>query len=199
MIIDHKETWNLWDTCTINENHRLEARLLANTIMHNRERYEDAGRSFGIPFYVIGLLHYREASFNFKTWLANGDPLWNSDGKAIPTVHVPKGLGPMSTWESAAELSLRHEGWDKGHHWDVVNSLENMEAYNGTGYRAHGIHSPYIWAGTNQYSHGMYKSDGVWSADAVDARCGVAPVMKTLKSVYGIDLNEIPPMSIKQT
>jgi peptidoglycan hydrolase-like protein with peptidoglycan-binding domain len=42
------------------------------------------------------------------------------------------------------------------------------------------VHSPYLWAGTNNYESGKYVADGVWSSAAVDQQLGIVPVMRKM-------------------
>jgi hypothetical protein len=55
-----------------------------------------------------------------------------------------------------------------------------MERYNGFGYRAHGINSPYLWSYSPQYHAGKFVSDGVYSPTAVSGQCGAMPIFKSL-------------------
>jgi hypothetical protein len=58
-----------------------------------------------------------------------------------------------------------------------------MERYNGFGYRAHGINSPYLWSYSNQYHAGKFVSDGVYSPTAVSGQCGAMPIFKSLMAL----------------
>lgn len=188
-----KEVWDLWESLKLNPTSSHMVSDAVSFILAHQTRYEVAGKDYGIPFWVIGAIHYREASFNFNTWLANDDPLFSHhSGKALKTVHVPAGLGPATSWENATTQSLRHEGWNSpALRWDLASSLIHEEAYNGWGYQKHGIQSPYVWAGTNHYVSGMYVADGEWSQSAVDHRIGCASIAYGLKQ-HGVDLNEQP-------
>ena len=53
-----------------------------------------------------------------------------------------------------------------------VLQAQLVEAFNGFGYRNFGIHSPYLWAGTNNYVAGKYASDGRFVASMVDEQLG---------------------------
>ncbi len=152
----------------------VEVKLLtreARVIMANKPRYLRVASLTGMPWYVIGLIHMREASFDFNTCLHNGDPL------GVPTRHVPKGL-LFHTWEEAATDAISRERSDfsKG-------ILEGIEAYNGLGYRKKGVASPYLWSGTDQYKSGKYTGDGVYNAQAVDQQAGVVGVLKALEQL----------------
>lgn len=143
----------------------------ARVILTNKARYVQVSAKTGLPWYVIGLIHMREAGFNFKTYLHNGDPL----GK--PTTHVPKGI-LFDNWEDAAINAIERE---QGKFTRGI--LEGMEAYNGTGYRARGIASPYLWSGTTEYQKGKYVADGKFDANVVDRQAGVAGVLRSLEAL----------------
>ncbi len=115
----------------------------------------------------------REASSNFADSPAQGDP-WSH-----VSVHVPRGRGPFASWAAAAIDAYHIDGLDKvgAANWTWARACYEGEVFNGFGYRAHGIHSPYLWAGTNNYVSGKYVADGVWSAGAVDQQLGIVPVM----------------------
>ncbi len=48
------------------------------------------------------------------------------------------------------------------------------------GYRQHGIHSPYVWACTDQYAKGRYVADGKFDANAETRQCGAVAMLKGL-------------------
>lgn len=185
-----KDVWLAWYSAILNP---LTANILSDAVQHilkGYTRYENVGKMFGIPAWAIGAIHYRESSFDFTTWLANGDPLMRY-GKPAITIHVPTGLGPAFSWENGAELSLAHMKWHAGMNWDLVSALQHLEAYNGMGYFNHNMVSPYIWAGTNHYHNGMFTSDGHFDVAARDKRVGCAAIALGMK-MHGIDLKEIP-------
>jgi hypothetical protein len=59
--------------------------------------------------------------------------------------------------------------------------LANLEAYNGMGYAAKGRPSPYLWAGTDQYSAGKYVADGKYDPNHVDTQPGCAALIKEMQ------------------
>ncbi len=179
---------SLWDTCKITNPKPVQD--AANGVMKSWLTYKQVGDQLFIPAWVIGCLHYRESNFDFETWLANGDPLFDASGTPIVTTDVPAGLGPCSTWVDAALLSLQHQGWGAGNlHWDVANALDNIHSWNGWGPEEyHHDNSGYVWACTNQYKSGMYTADDTWSDTAVDERPGCAAIMLAL-SAMGVEIN----------
>ena len=58
-----------------------------------------------------------------------------------------------------------------------------LEQYNGLGYAARGLPSPYLWAGTDQYRAGKYVRDGVYDFHAVDSQAGCAGLLLALRAL----------------
>ena len=90
--------------------------------------------------------------------------------------------GPFASWEAAAIDALvkcppylaRHRDWS------IAAALTALETYNGIGYAARGLPSPYLWSGTNQYRAGKYVRDGVYDPGKVDPQLGCAALMVAL-------------------
>lgn len=146
----------------------------------HRECYEAVSKATGVPWDVIGVIHYRESSGDFKGVLHNGDRIIGT-GKL--TVKVPKGRGPFSTWEEAAidALVVCPPYAAKNKDWSIGGTLDILERYNGLGYRNKGLPSPYLWAGTDQYVKGKYVADGKYDPEHVDKQLGVAPILMKLR------------------
>lgn len=139
----------------------------------NKAKYEKVEQETGVPAELVAAIHWRESSGNFKTYLHNGEKL----GKV--TQLVPKGIY-FEDWTEAAIHAI------KTHNPEIVDSnnietwYEFAERYNGLGYRNRGVSSPYVWAGTDNYTSGKYVADGKYSADYVDQQLGVALMLKSL-------------------
>lgn len=185
MLIDPRKILEMWSDCEVSI--LPELNWAVTKIEEYLPIYDKITDSCGVPNYMVGCIHYREANFDFRTHLANGDPLFNSDGTLLPTRNEPKGLGPFSTWNEGAIAALKYNELDKKK-WDIVNSLINLERYNGLGYRKHGINSPYVWSMTNHYSSGKYKSDGKFDDSKKDLQAGCAAILKILRA-KGLDIN----------
>lgn len=165
----------LWNSMEIKQ-HSLVDKVAARLRL-SRSRYEDVACHFpGLPWEFVAVIHERESGQNWNMSLAQGDP-WNK----IST-HVPKGRGPFAGWQEAAIDALTLEGYSSGlYHWDLPNLLENLELYNGMGYRKRGLLSPYLWSFTNHYVKGKYASDGKYDPNLVDKQIGCAPLLAVLR------------------
>lgn len=152
----------------------------AAKITANRSRYEAVSAKTGVPWDVIGVIHYREATCDFARVLHNGQKIIGTGKK---TTIVPKGRGPFKSWEEAAIDALMNCSPFLAKHkdWSLGATLDDLEAYNGLGYRKKGLPSPYLWAGTDQYVKGKYVSDGKFDPNHVDMQLGVAPLLMKIR------------------
>jgi len=133
----------------------------------------------GVPWPVIAVIHERECSQDWTASLAQGDP-WNRI-----SVHVPAGRGPFRSWEEAAidALDKCAPYAARNKDWSIGGLLTTLEEYNGLGYAARGVPSPYVWAGTDQYRSGKYIRDGVYDPDAVDSQPGCAGLLMAMMAL----------------
>jgi lysozyme family protein len=135
-------------------------------------RYDAGCRATGVPVAWAAASFEREASSRFNLNPAQGWPL-SSQSKWIPH------NGPFADWTTAQIAAYQIDGLDKvgAANWTWARACYEGEAFNGWGYRAHGIRSPYLDAGTSLYTEGKYVSDGVWSPTTADQQLGIVPMM----------------------
>lgn len=178
-------------TLSVNESKIIELKVINDFFKQNIKRYQSVsdkvfvdytgedGTTFRVNFPIDLLcgIHEREMSRSWNGCLHNGDPLNRV------TTHVPAGRGPFKTWEEAAIDALMMDKKNFPKEWTFEARLEFAERYNGLGYRKYGILSPYVFAGTNAYTKGMYVKDGVMDVNKVDRRLGVAAIMLELNRV----------------
>jgi lysozyme family protein len=163
-------------TCIVDPSKARIISQAAEKIAVGKDQYTSLEKRTGVPWYVIGTLHYREGDCDFETHLYNGDPLINR------TTHEPKGrpldIEPPYTFETAAECALRDENFTSWNNWSLEGILYRWESYNGWGYRGHGVLTPYLWSFSNLYSHGGFPQDHVWDPDYVSRHAGCAVILK---------------------
>ena len=149
---------------------------IAKSLVASKDRYRNVEGRTGVPWAVIAVIHERESSQNWGRSLAQGDP-WNQ-----VSVHVPAGRGPFNSWESAAVDALVncHPFLARQKDWTIGATLVALEKYNGIGYANKGKPSPYLWAGTNQYTSGKYVADGVYDPNKVDTQPGCANLLRRM-------------------
>jgi lysozyme family protein len=141
-----------------------------------KDRYQSVSAKTGVPWAVIAVIHERECSQDWTRSLAQGDP-WNR-----ASVHVPAGRGPFVSWEAAAVDALINCApyAARNKDWSIGAALTKLEEYNGLGYAARGLPSPYLWSGTDQYRSGKYVRDGVYDPNAIDGQLGCAGLVKAM-------------------
>jgi len=174
---------NLWNACSVNSDKIDDCDWVINRkFIPNKGFYDAVEKVTRVPWYVVAVLHSRESDCDFTCHLHNGDPL------SARTVHVPAGRPtwgkPPYKWYESAIDALQENGIANNRNWSIANTLEKIERYNGTGYMEYHpeINSPYVWAGTNQYSRGKYVEDGRYSPSAVDEQLGCAALLKRLEA-----------------
>jgi lysozyme family protein len=187
---------DLFETCVIRPERKDDVKWYADKCLARKQSYEAVAIPLDIPWYVIAIIHAMEASFSWYKWLANGNPLTG------PCTDVPIGLGkgesfPIS-WERAATLSAQYDGLDKITDWSLGNLLYRVMCFNGTGYIAKGIETPYLWSFSNHYTKGKYVKDGPdgWDANAISEQCGAALVLKELEARGAIAIPRAPGASV---
>jgi lysozyme family protein len=154
------------------------ASAAASRLIINKQRYASMQVRAGIPAALLMALGEREAGTGvFHSYFGNGEAIIGTGRKSHL---VPVGRGPFMTWEAGVLDAVAIDGLDKIAQWSIARALYEAELYNGFGYRQYGIHSPYLWAGTDQYTVGKYRSDGKYDANLEDAQLGVVPILKAL-------------------
>jgi lysozyme family protein len=138
-----------------------------------RSRYQTVSAKTGVPWPFVAVIHERECSQDWTGSLAQGDP-WDR-----VSVHIPAGRGPFKSWEEAAIDALDNCApyASRNKDWSIGGLLTKLEEYNGLGYAARGVPSPYLWSGTDQYRSGKYIRDGVYDPNAVDSQLGCAGLL----------------------
>ncbi len=157
------------------ENQKSALEQFKNIFESNKEKYKAVEAKTGVPAELIAAIHWRESGGNFNTYLHNGDPLGS------PTTHVPVGKY-FTNWEDAAIDALSGSSYGSVEKDNIQSYYDYAERYNGLGYRNKGVASPYVWAGTSNYSSGKYVRDGVYDPNTKDQQLGVAIMLKSLLS-----------------
>jgi lysozyme family protein/peptidoglycan hydrolase-like protein with peptidoglycan-binding domain len=180
---DYRDAYErIWGSLQIRPEKAEAVRKLAQRLAAGKARYQAVETRVGVPWWFVGLCHYRESSFNFDTYLGNGQPL---DRR---TTIVPKGRGPFTgpgAFTDGAIDALRLEGLVGVSDWSVARVLYRLEGFNGYGYHAKGVNSPYLWGGSTAYGPpnargGKFVRDHVFDPNAVDSQIGTAVILKAL-------------------
>lgn len=173
------ENQSRWEKCEITPSRLAAVNAVAKRLTEEsaKRQYTAIQQATGVPWWVIAVIHEREASQNFMCSLAQGDP-WNEISK-----HVPKGRGPFKSFLDAAVDALKNcapyaAKWTD---WTAGGLLTLLERYNGLGYEEyHAEASPYNWGATNQEQPGKYVSDGEYSPTVWDTQIGCSAMLKAM-------------------
>jgi lysozyme family protein len=164
-----------WNRMAVKTDRIPDIRRAAARLLSAKDRYLRAERISGVPWYLIAALHWRESAANFKTQLAQGDPLNRR------SVHEPSGRGPFKSWEEGAyDALVRLKKLNRVKDWRLEKMLYYAEQYNGWGYYYHRMPSPYLWGGTTIQRRGKYVADGRFSPTTWDVQPGVAALISQM-------------------
>ena len=153
---------------------------IVDAIRGTQSKYMGIETATGVPWMVVGAIHNMESSLNFQKHLHNGDPLTGRTTR-VPAGRPQHGSPPFS-WEESAIDALAMKGWRPGLTWDLANTLDRLERYNGLGYRRYhqDVPTPYVWSGSQWYEKGKYVADGKWDPNAVSKQIGAGLILKKL-------------------
>jgi lysozyme family protein len=149
-----------------------------------RARFLAVERRTGVPWFVTGIVHTREAGSppNFHAWLHNGDPMFDHHGAPRQTVNVPahRPPDPAVSWEDGAVDAYRIESLTDAE-WSPALVAWVIEKFNGFGYRLyHHIRSPYLWGATSVQQRGKYTADRHFDPAVMDGQIGGMAVLAAL-------------------
>lgn len=181
---EYRDLWSKMKVIKVSEARAQARKVCASPA---KERYKNVERRTGVPWFVVGCLHMRESNANFNTWLHNGDPM-RKNGRAIQTVHVPKGRPPDPNvdWETGAvDALVTVEHLDEIKNWGPEHVAYAAEKFNGFGYRhpMRDIPSPYLWGGTNVQKPGKFVADGVYDKNVMDPQIGAMAVLHEIMEI----------------
>jgi uncharacterized protein (TIGR02594 family) len=172
----------LWDTATIRPAKAKAVKDVAQQLRDLKSTYDKVSAATNVPWFIVGLIHSLEASFDMEAHLHNGDPL------TARTVQVPSGRpkngSPKFSWAASAIDALTMHGMQNigNDGWSIERISFELERYNGFGYRRNHptVKSPYLWSCTNHYTSGKYVGDHQFSMTAVSDQVGAMAVLKQL-------------------
>ena len=190
-----KEYSDLFNRCKIAADKMAEVEEVVQRILQYQNRYASIAAQSSVPWYVIAVIHNMECGLDFTKHLHNGDSLKRR------TVNVPAGRPktgqPPFTFEVSALDALKYDKLTEWKDWSIGGICYTLEGFNGWGYRAHKINSPYLWSYSNLYTSGKYVADNKWSGTAVSGQCGAAAILRSMGDQGAIDLAS--PRSSKLT
>lgn len=181
----------MFAACKVNSGKESQLKNTLSLIEDGYDRYLAVAKILGAALpenfaWILGAIHFKEASCSFKGVLHNGERIIGTSKK---TSIVPIGRGPFSTWEEAAidAISMNPSRWKKlmEGSTDIGEILYALERYNGTGYitgAGKAETSPYLWACSNiNDGVGKYVSDGKFDSTAsTGSSAGAGLILKEL-------------------
>ncbi|MBC7535105.1 MAG: peptidoglycan-binding protein [Ferruginibacter sp.] len=176
---------DLFSRMTVNNDKKKFIDAIVAKINLGKARYQGLQAITGVPWFVIGLIHYMEANCDFTKHLHNGDPL------SARTIKYPAGYPregkPPFTFEQSAVSAIKKQNMHKVDDWSVPNILLLLEQYNGMGYRDKtNINSPYLWSFSNLYTKGKYVADNKYDPNAVSKQAGAGVILKRVLEVNNL-------------
>jgi lysozyme family protein len=170
---------SLFANLSVQPEHVGHVKWHVDRLIARRQRYEAVTAPTKVPWYVIGVLHALEASFNFLAHLHNGDTPLEGRTRHVPANRPDPWDSPF-TWERSAEDALKLEHFSGLDDWSLARTLYRLEGYNGFGYRSKKVNTPYLWSFSTAYIQGKYIEDNKWSATAKSQQCGAAVMLHEL-------------------
>jgi len=190
-----KEYSDLFNRCEIAADKMTEVNEVVERILHFKNLYAPIAAQSTVPWYVIAVIHNMECGLDFTKHLHNGDSLKRR------TVNVPVGRPktgqPPFAFDVSALDALEYDKFTTWRDWSIGGICYKLEGFNGWGYRAQKINSPYLWSYSNLYTSGKYIADKKWSKTAVSRQCGAAVILRRMSELSAIDLAS--PTSSKLT
>jgi len=171
-----------WASLDIRPGRLTEANAVARKALNGKATYQQIERLTGVPWHFAALCHYRESNFDFDTYLGNGETLHRA------TTIVPKGRGPFATFVDGAVDAFRVENFIGAQDWGIARMLFRLEAFNGFGYHAKGVNSPYLYGGSTLYGPpeakaGKFVRDHVFDTNHVDSQLGTAVILHAMMAL----------------
>src|SRR4030095_349902 len=114
-----------WQNCKVPADKGPAFAAVANRIKANKAVYDAIEKETHVPWWFIGMVHYRESNLNMSTNIANGQPFNKK------TTLVPKGRGPFSSFKEAAVDALVNCApyAAKNTDWSAAGALTKFEEY----------------------------------------------------------------------
>lgn len=154
-----------------------EALETAERLLKDRKTYDEIAGETGVPTVWLMATNEREDGGRLDRYFGNGDVLTR------PTTDVPRHRGPFASFKAGVLDSLHYDGIDAGFRAQLRAGIAIVPLmifeetnWNGWGYDAHGIRTPYVFGATNLQQRGKYDADGHWNGALMDTQLGTAAI-----------------------
>lgn len=192
----------LYASCKVRSSWLERITNVADKIVSLRSQYAAIETQTTVPWWFVGILHYRQAAFQ-DAHLYNGDPLTSR------TVREPSGRpaaspanGQTYTFVESAVDALRWKEFDRAKDRSIPAWLWRFEIWGGFGYAMRGLNSEYLWNGTNHFgsgkNRGKFVTGNLFDANATSDQVGAAAVLWYLQN-KGIIASNGQPLASSAT
>ncbi len=198
----------LFASCQIRSSWLPSIQSIAEKIGTLRSQYAPIEAQTTVPWWFVGIIHYREASFR-EAHLHNGDPLTGR------TIRSPQGRpvalpanGITYTFVESAVDALCMMKYDKAKDRSIAAWLWRFEMWDGFDYASKGLNSEYLWNGTNHFgsgsNQGKFIAEGQFDPFAKSDQVGAAAIVWYLLHKGIIDAGaqpsfQTPPQTFSNT
>jgi len=168
---------------TVKPSREAELRQVCKTtLLPNKAIYRRVEQLTHVPAAGLMALAMREMSGSIHKYLGNGQRL------TMRTTIVPKGRGPFPDTPDgfvagcldALAIDKLDQVWKSASGWSRARFCYESEEWNGWGYRARGIPSPYVFGATTVQKAGKFVADHVYSATTMDVQLGTLAIVEQL-------------------
>lgn len=174
----------LASVATIRPDRERELELVVDrTLLPQKQLYQRVESLVHMPAAVLMALSMREMSGNTHCYLGNGQTLKHR------TTIVPLNRGPFlqeypEDFVAGCLDSLHLDGldqvWKAVGGWSRSRFCYESEGWNGWGYRARGIPSPYVFGATTVQRPGKFPRDHVFDANMWDPQLGTLAIVEEI-------------------
>ena len=171
----------LFASCQLRKSWLDRIGIVAQTIVSRRSQYDQVERQTAVPWWFVGILHYRELNFR-DAHLHNGDPL-NARTVNAPVGH-PQALpanGHYYTFVESAIDALRLKSLDKIPDRSLGAWLWSFDYWHDFDYAKRGINSERLWNGTNHFGSGNNLGkclpNGLFDLNATSDQAGAGAIV----------------------
>jgi lysozyme family protein len=156
--------------------------LACESLIKDKAIYQRVEQLTHVPAAALMALAEREMTGNLHCYLGNGQRL------TMRTTIVPLNRGPWTDtpdgFVDGCLDALHLDGLDQVYKdvggWSLARFCYESEAWNGWGYRARGIPSPYVFGATTVQRPGKFIRDHVFSSTTIDPQLGTLALVEEI-------------------
>lgn len=173
---------HLFASCLLRNSFLNRIAGIAEHIISLRSTYYNAIEAqTSVPWWFVGILHYRECNFQ-DAHLLNGDALTGRTMREpAGRPEAPPAHGMAYTFIESAVDALRWKTFNAAKDRSIAAWLWRLEMWNGFDYAERGINSEYLWNGTNHFGSGIHRGkllpNGTFDPNGTSDQAGAAAIV----------------------